>query len=106
LEQREEALENRDLDRYLGCISPDYQDSRGQDFSRLKQRFEEVSGAFDNLDFIPGRRIVYQDGVTATVIQDFVLRFQPQGGDAFSRKGRERIVLRKEKGSWEIIDGL
>ena len=106
LENRERALEKRDVDRYLGCISRDYHDSRGQDFSGLKERFEDIFSVFEKVDFLPGRRVIYHDGTTATVIQDYSLRFQPQKGDRFSRKGRERIILQKENEEWKIIDGL
>jgi ketosteroid isomerase-like protein len=106
LQRREKALEKKDLNLYRDCISPAYRDPEGQDLSRLQQRFTEVTEAFASIDFEPERTLVYQNGSTATVIQDFVLRFQPQGEEPFTRKGRERIVLRKEAGTWKIIEGL
>ena len=106
LQRREKALEKKNLNLYLDCISPAYRDSDGQDLSRLKQRFAEVVQAFTSIDFEPEQTLVYQNGLTATVIQEFVLHFQPQGEEPFARKGREKIVLRKEKGAWKIIEGL
>ena len=106
LQRREKALEKKNLNLYLDCISSAYRDSEGQDLSRLKQRFSEVTQAFTSIDFEPGQTLVYENGLTATVIQDFTLHFQPQGEEPFARKGRERIILQKEKGSWKIIEGL
>ena len=106
LQRREKALEKKDLNLYLDCVSPAYRDPDGQDFSRLKQRFAEVVQAFTSIDFEPEQTLVYQNGLTATVIQEFILHFQPQGEEPFARKGREKIILRKEKGAWKIIEGL
>jgi len=106
LQQREKALEKKDINLYLDCVSSDYRDPEGRDLSRLQQRFAEVVQAFTSIDFEPEQTLVYQNGLTATVIQEFVLHFQPQGEEPFARKGREKIVLRKEKGAWKIIEGL
>ncbi|MDD5223565.1 MAG: hypothetical protein PHE84_06220 [bacterium] len=106
LQQREKALEKKDINLYLDCVSSDYRDQEGRDLSRLKQRFAEVVQVFTSIDFEPEQTLVYQNGLTATVIQEFVLHFQPQGEEPFARKGREKIVLHKEKGGWKIIEGL
>ena len=106
LEQREKALERKDLNLYLKCISPEYRDAEGHGFERIRERFTEVTRAFESVELIPEKNLVYSDGVTATVIRDFTLRFRPEGEEPFSRRGRERIVLRKEGRSWKIIDGL
>lgn len=106
VERREEAIEKRDLDRYLECISPDYHDGRGRGYTQMEERLGEIFRRFDQMEYLPGRRYLYPYGETAVVIQEFTLRFRAPEGELTSRKGKERIVLRKEGRDWKIIDGL
>ena len=106
IEQRAQAIERKNLDRYLECVSPAYHDSQGRGYDQLKERLETIFQGFERVEYLPGRRFVYPYGETAAVVQEFTLRFRPSEGEVTSRKGKERIILKKEGKKWRIIDGL
>jgi ketosteroid isomerase-like protein len=104
LNQRQEALQKKDLPLYLSCISKAYQDKE-EDFNRLEKRIEGYFKTFDRIAYSNWDRSVQIDGETATVIQQFHLEVE-KGEKKNRYSGKEALFLKKEGREWKIIRGL
>lgn len=104
LNQREEALQKKDLSLYLSCISKDYQDKE-EDFTRLKKRMEGYFKTFDRIEYNSWDRSIQIERNTARVIQEF--RLEVTRGEKKNRySGKEGLYFKKEGRKWRIIKGL
>jgi ketosteroid isomerase-like protein len=104
LNQREEALQKRDIVLYLSCISKTYQD-KGEDFSQLQGRMERYFRTFDQIKYNSWDRSIHIEGDAATVIQQFHLEVGKQGRtNRYS--GKEALFLKREGRTWRIAKGL
>jgi len=104
LNQRQEALQKKDLPLYLSCISRAYQ-NKEEDFDGLQKRIEGYFKTFDRISFSNWDRSVQIDGETATAIQQFHLEVE-KGEKKNSYSGKEALFLKKEGKQWRIIGGL
>ncbi len=104
LNQREEALRNRDLSLYLSCISKSYQDGK-EDFGGIQRKVAESFRLFDGIDYVTRGRSIEIDGKEARVVQEFQLNAS-RGGKKSSYSGKESLLLYKEGGEWKIVKGL
>jgi ketosteroid isomerase-like protein len=104
LNQRQEALQRRDLSLYLSCISNAYQDKE-EDLSRLQKRIEGYFKTFDRISYSSWDRSIQIDGETAIVIQQFHLEVE-KGGKKNRYSGKEVLFFKKEGKEWKIIKGL
>jgi len=104
LQQREVALQKRDLSLYLSCISKSYQD-KNENYDQLQNRIQGYFKSFDRIDYSAWDRSVEVDGERATVIQQFRLEVEKEGKRQMYT-GRERLFLEKEGRDWRIKQGL
>ncbi len=104
LNQRQEALQRRDLSLYLSCISKAYQDKE-EDLSRLQKRIEGYFKTFDRISYSSWDRSIQIDGETAIVIQQFHLEVE-KGMKKNRYSGKEVLFFKKEGKEWKIIKGL
>jgi len=104
LNRRQEALQKRDLDLYLSCISRSYQDKE-EDFDRLQKRIEGYFKTFSRISYSSWDRSVQIDGEMATAIQQFQLEVE-KGEKKNRYPGKEVLFLKKEGKEWRIIKGL
>ena len=104
LNQRQEALQKKDLPLYLSCISRAYQ-NKEEDFDGLQKRIEGYFKTFDRISFSNWDRSVQIDGEKATAIQQFHLEVE-KGEKKNSYSGKEALFLKKEGKQWRIIGGL
>ncbi len=104
LNQRQEALQKKDLSLYLPCISKAYQDKE-EDFSRLRKRIEGYFKTFDHISYSCWDRSFQIDGETAIVTQQFYLEVE-KAGKKNHYSGKEVLFLKKEGKDWKIIRGL
>jgi hypothetical protein len=105
LSQRESALETKNLELYLECISPGYRvDKNGEviDIDKLKKQFETNVSLFDDIQISSKDQSIYIEGNTANVAQrtDVKLRIDKDKG-AFRLS--ENLVFEKIDGKWTII---
>jgi hypothetical protein len=104
LNQRQEALQKKDLSLYLSCISKAYQDKE-EDFSRLQKRIEGYFKTFDRISYSCWDRSFQIDGETAIVTQQFYLEVE-KAEKKNHYSGKEVLFLKKEGKDWKIIKGL
>jgi len=105
LSQRQRALETKNLELYLGCISPVYRvDKNGEiiDIAKLKKQFETNVSLFDDIQISSKDQSIYIEGNRANVAQrtDVKLRIDKDKG-AFRLS--ENLVFEKIDGKWKII---
>jgi hypothetical protein len=105
LSQRQRALETKNLELYLGCISPGYRvDKNGEviDIDKLKKQFETNVSLFDDIQISSKDQRIYIEGNRANVAQrtDVKLRIDKDKG-AFRLS--ENLVFEKIDGKWRII---
>jgi ketosteroid isomerase-like protein len=104
LNQRQEALQKRDISLYLSSISESYQD-KNEDYFGLQNR---MTGYFKNFDQIRYRfwdRTIYFEGEEARIVQQFQLEVE-KNGKQNDYSGTEAIFLKKEGKQWKIVRGL
>ena len=104
LQQRQDALRNRDLSLYLSCISSAYQDKE-EDFDRLQKRIGGYFRNFDRIEYRNSNVSILHDGGTAVVTQDFHLEVE-RHGQTKRYSGKEALFFRREGQEWKIIRGL
>jgi len=105
LSQRQSALETKNLELYLECISPGYRaEKNGEviDIDALKKQFETNVSLFDDIQISSKDQSIYIEGNTANVAQrtDVKLRIDKDKG-AFRLS--ENLVFEKIDGKWRII---
>ncbi|HEX9666994.1 MAG TPA: nuclear transport factor 2 family protein [Thermodesulfobacteriota bacterium] len=105
LSQRQSALETKNLELYLECISPGYRaEKNGEviDLDALKKQFETNVSLFDDIQISSKDQSIYIEGNTANVAQrtDVKLRIDKDKG-AFRLS--ENLVFEKIDGKWRII---
>jgi len=104
LNQRQEALQKRDLSLYLSCISRAYQDKE-EDFDGLRKRIEGYFKTFDRISYSSWDRSIQIDVETAIVVQQFSLEVE-KGEKKNRYSGKEGLFLKKDGKEWRIIKGL
>jgi hypothetical protein len=105
LSQRQSALETKNLELYLECISPSYRvEKNGEviDIVALKKQFETNVSLFDDIQISSKDQSIHIEGNTANVAQrtDVKLRIDKDKG-AFRLS--ENLVFEKIDGEWRII---
>ena len=104
LNQRQEALQKKDLSLYLSCISKAYRDKE-EDFERLQKRIGRYFDTFDRISYSCWDRSFQIDGETAIVTQQFYLEvLKAEKKNHYS--GKEVLFLKKEGKGWRIMKGL
>jgi len=104
LQQRQDALRNRDLSLYLSCISKAYQDKE-ENFDHLQKRIGGYFRNFDRIEYQNSNVSILREGGTAVVTQDFELEVERQG-QTKRYSGKEALFFRQEGREWKIIGGL
>jgi len=104
LSLRKQAMETKDIDLYMSCISEDYQDDTVT-YDLIQEKMEKNFSIFEKIDFSQSNQTIYQDDVSALVVQNFELSFTI-GGEQDHATGKERIFLKRKEGEWKIVKGL
>lgn len=105
MSQRRRALETKNVELYLECISPSYRVERNGeviDIDKIKKRFETNVSLFDDIQISNKDQNIYIDGNTANVAQrtDVRLRIDKDKG-AF--RLTENLLFEKIDGKWRIV---
>jgi len=101
---REQAMEGKDIERYMRCISEAYQDGN-ETHATIRERMQQNFMAFESIDFSQFNRTIYPEGDTATVVQEYELGFVIEGRRDYVR-GKERILLTRGPDGWKIVEGI
>ena len=104
VQQREEALQKKDLALYLSCISKSYKD-KNENYEQLKNRIQGYFKSFDRIDYSSWDRSIQFDGESAAVTQQFRLEVE-KAGIRQHYTGREVMFLGREGRDWRITRGL
>ena len=105
MSQRRRALETKNVELYLECISPSYRLERNGeviDIDKVKKQFETNVSLFDDIQISNKDQNIYIDGNTANVAQrtDVRLRIDKDKG-AF--RVTENLLFEKIEGKWRIV---
>ena len=101
---REQALENKDIDLYMSCISKNYKDN--SDTSKtLKLKTEQLFSTYQKIDFSFSNRSIYIKNDSAKLVESYVMSVVSSTGTDYI-SGQERFTLIKEKNDWKILKGL
>ncbi len=105
MSQRQRALETKNLELYLECISPDYSVKKNDeviDIEKVKKQFHTNVSLFDDIKISTKDQNIYIDGNKATVAQraDVKLSIDKDKG-AF--RVIENLEFEKIDGKWRII---
>jgi hypothetical protein len=101
---REEAMESKDIELYMGCISRNYRD-KNDTYASIREKMHKNFMAFEKIDLSQFHQIIYQEDDVIMVVQDYELAFNIGGKRDFVR-GKERIFLERTRGEWKIVKGL
>lgn len=105
LSQREQAIEQKDVDTYMTLVAPEYEVEEGnKTFSRedVKKKFLSNVTLFDNLELTNANRSIYErDGVIEVVQFTVVDASVDETKNRF--KVNEKIHLSKIDGKWYIV---
>ena len=104
LAKRETAIETRDMELYLTCISLDYQD-RDKDLDALRDEISATFQTFDSIHYTFSDRTITIDGHEARVVQNVCIEAAAGSGQK-EISSREILLLRKEGDEWRITRGL
>lgn len=110
LERREDAIEARDADLYLTCISPAYNDA-GRDIEALQTQIRNTFRIFHSVEIEAMDLSISIKGDEARVNQTIHLIASVKSAGSAELERRERryeesLRLRKEAGEWRITGGL
>lgn len=107
LENREEALNDKDVKAYLALVSKNYQ-YKPESTMTIRKFMEENLLIWDVVHIQTYNRLIYIEGRFARVSQDYQLSVQKKGKtQLFS--GAEHFLLQKEgfiKPVWRFVKGL
>jgi hypothetical protein len=101
---REQAMEGKDIDRYMRCISEAYKDGN-ETYASIREKMQRNFMAFERIDLAQFNRTVYPDGDNAVVVQEYELGFVIEGKRDYVR-GKERILLMRGPDGWKIKEGI
>lgn len=101
---REQALENKDIDLYMSCISKNYNDN-SDTYKTLKLKIEQLFSTYQKIDFSFSNRSIYIKNGSAKLVESYVMSVATSAGTDHIR-GQECFTLIKEKNDWKIIKGL
>lgn len=101
---REQAVESKDINKYMRCISENYED-RTETYAMIKEKMQKNFDAFELIELTQFNQSFYQEGDRVMLVQDFELSFVMAGERDYVR-GKERIFFEKKNGTWKIVKGL
>ncbi len=101
---RQEALNTRDINRYLQLLSRNYHDGK-KDFAAEKRELEASFAAYGRISYRPMHRAITISGDTATISGEYLLKVTMHGRP-LEFPGTENIRLKKEADGWRIVGGL
>ncbi|MFC1890450.1 nuclear transport factor 2 family protein [Thermodesulfobacteriota bacterium] len=104
LERREDAIEARNPDLYLTCISPVYNEA-GQDIEGLQAQIRSTFRTFDSIEIEATGLNITIEGDKARASQ-MVHLIASAGSERRERQYEEILSFRKELGEWKITGGL
>lgn len=105
MSQRRRALETKNLELYLECISPGYRVKKNGeviDIEKIKKQFQTNVSLFDDIQITNKDQNIYIEGDKANVAQrtDVKLRIDKDRG---SFRLSENLVFERIDGKWRII---
>lgn len=101
---RADALNSRDMSRYLSVVSTHYSDN-GKNFARLKESLEKNFREFEQLSYEADRPSITVDGTTAESVGSYRMKVRVRGKE-MTLNGTEYLRLVKEPEGWKIIAGI
>lgn len=104
LNQRQQALDSKDISRYKALLSRDYQD-KGKDYAAKAAELAALFTSFERIEARFFDRQLELTGDSAIVTEQYALRVTRQGKSS-TFAGKEILSLRKEADGWKIVAGL
>ena len=105
LEERASALSRKDLERYLRCFSPHYQDG-GKGYSELKANASRWFSQFESIQFSFQTLRLEIDDIQALVENNYTFTLRPPNGENLEISNKELLELRREDSDWKIFSNL
>ncbi len=101
---RANALNSRDISRYISVVSPQYND-KGKSFAELKENLEKNFRVFEQISYEAETPEISVDGNRARSVAAYRMKILVRGKE-MTLNGTERLRLTKEPEGWKIIGGL
>lgn len=104
LTTRSNALNSRDISKYISVVSPHYSD-KGKGCAQLKESLEKNFRDFERLSYEPGVQSITVKGVSAESVGSYRMKIRVRGKE-MTLNGTEHLRLVKEPEGWKIIAGI
>lgn len=101
---RSDALNSRDLPRYLSVVSQRYSD-KGKNYAQLSESLERSFKEYEALSYESDRPEISVKGATAESVSSYRIRVRARGKE-MTLNGTEHLRLAKEQDGWKIIAGI
>ena len=105
LSRRQRAFETKNLELYLSCVAPDYNQKKGDeviDIEHIKKNFLSNVSIFDQIRITQSDRTIYPNGDKAEVVQKIAVEVQIEKNQSRFQV-KEKIGFEKIKGKWLIV---
>lgn len=101
---RANALNSRDMSRYISVVSPHYLD-KGKNFVQLKGSLEDNFRDFEQISYEAGTQTITIAGNSAESVGSYRMKVRMRGKE-MTLNGTEHLRLVKEPEGWKIIAGI
>ena len=105
LDKRQQALETKDVELYMGLISPDYnqkEDGKTIGYDQIKKSFEDITGIFDTIQISEQDTNIKIQANTAEALRVSLIRASIEDSKSKFRVV-DKIQLEKIDGNWMIV---
>jgi hypothetical protein len=104
LAERQQALNARNLERYVAILSPGYRD-KGLDYAGKRTELAQTLASWDEINFTADPYRITIQGSSARAKGTYRLRVA-RSGKKLELGGEEELRLAREAGTWKITGGL
>ncbi len=104
LSTRANALNSRDVSKYISVVSPHYSD-KDKNFLQLKASLEKNFKDFEQLTYVAGTASITVNGNSAETVSSYRMKVRVRGKE-MTLNGTEHLRLVKEPEGWKIIAGI
>jgi predicted ester cyclase len=101
---RTDALNSRDLTRYISVISGRYND-KGKSLDLLRETLEKNFRDFEQISYEAEKPDILVDGTRARSDASYRMKIKVRGKE-MTLNGTEHLILVKEPEGWKIIAGI
>ncbi|MFQ5787782.1 MAG: nuclear transport factor 2 family protein, partial [Thermodesulfobacteriota bacterium] len=105
LSKRQSALETKEVEIYLSCISPNYREEKNGKLigiDEIKNNFLSNVSLFDSIKISRDDTSIYLEGNRAVVVQKIDVRVKIDKDESIFRLD-ERLGFERVDGKWQIV---